>query len=180
MRSGRVRCGVSFQTWTLMVALTLWLCFLICLRTVHVMPPPRLSVAFPLLVCQGSFPMSPQIRNEMKFRFRVVYIATVSVKPTSVGNYRQISITSALSKVFERQVFVRLGRFMELSCVLPTTQFAYQKSLDTWDTLLWVSHTLQSALECGQEARIVQIGFSAAFDGFNHRGFSIISALWVF
>ena len=38
------------------------------------------------------------------------------------------------------------------------------------DALLCVSHTLQSALESGQEARIVQIDFSAAFDRVNHRG----------
>ena len=31
-------------------------------------------------------------------------------------------------------------------------------------------HTLQSALESGQEARIVQIDFSAAFDRGNHLG----------
>ena len=37
-------------------------------------------------------------------------------------------------------------------------------------TLLCVSHTLQSALENGQEARIVQIDFSAAFDRGNHLG----------
>ena len=36
--------------------------------------------------------------------------------------------------------------------------------------LLCVSHTLQSALESGQEARIVQIDFSAAFDRVNHQG----------
>ena len=33
-----------------------------------------------------------------------------------------------------------------------------------------MSHTLQSALESGQEARIVQIDFSAAFDSVNHLG----------
>ena len=33
-----------------------------------------------------------------------------------------------------------------------------------------MSHTLQSALESGQEARIAQIDFSAAFDGVNHQG----------
>ena len=33
-----------------------------------------------------------------------------------------------------------------------------------------MSHTLQSALENGQEARIVQIDFSAAFDRVNHLG----------
>ena len=65
--------------------------------------------------------------------------------------------------------------------MLPTTQFAYRKGnwelhlipgtcLCTYDVLLCVSHTLQSALESGQEARIVQIDFSAAFDGVNRRG----------
>ena len=76
---------------------------------------------------------------------------------SSVANYRPISITSVLSKVFERLVSVHLGRFMERSGVLPTTQFAYRKGLGTCHALLCVSHTLQSALENGQESRIVQI-----------------------
>ena len=74
-----------------------------------------------------------------------------------------------LSKVFERLVSVLLGRFMKRSGVLPTTQFAYRKGLGTCDALLCVSHTLQSAVESGQEARIVKIDFSAAFDRVNHR-----------
>ena len=66
--------------------------------------------------------------------------------------------------------------------LLPTTQFAYWKGLGTWDALLRVSQTLQSALESGQGARIVQIDFCAAFDKVNHLGIlyeSISSALWV-
>ena len=59
---------------------------------------------------------------------------------------------------------------MEHSGVLPTTQFAYRKGLGTCHALLCMSHTLQSALESGQEARIVQIDFSAAFDRVNHLG----------
>ena len=59
---------------------------------------------------------------------------------------------------------------MECSGVLPTTQFAYRKGLGTCDALLCVSHTLQSVLESGQEARIVQIDFIAAFDRGNHLG----------
>ena len=59
---------------------------------------------------------------------------------------------------------------MEHYGVLPTTQFAYRKDFDTCDALLCVSHTLQSALESGQEARFVQIDFSAAFDRVNHQG----------
>ena len=65
---------------------------------------------------------------------------------------------------------VHLGRFMERSGVLPTTQFAYRKGLGTCDALLYVSDVLQSALESGQEARIVKIDFSAAFDRISHQG----------
>ena len=59
---------------------------------------------------------------------------------------------------------------MERSGVLPTTKFAYQKGLGTCDSLLCVSHTLQSALESSQEARIIHIDFSAAFDRANYQG----------
>ena len=98
---------------------------------------------------------------------------------SSVANYGSISITSVLSKVFERLVSVRLGRFMKRSGVLPTTKFAYRRGLGTCDALLCVSHTLQSGFESGQEARIVQIDFSAAFDRYTIVEFSIRSVLWV-
>ena len=60
---------------------------------------------------------------------------------------------------------------MERSDNLPSTQFACPKGLGTCDAILCLSHTLQSALESGQEARILQIDFSAAFDRVNHQGF---------
>ena len=42
-----------------------------------------------------------------------------------VANYRPISITSVLSKVFEHRVSVGLGRLMEPSGELPTREFSY-------------------------------------------------------
>ena len=72
--------------------------------------------------------------------------------------------------MFERLVSVRLGRFVQCNGVLLTTQFAYRKGLGTCDALLCVSHALQSPLESGQEARILQIDFSVAFDRVNHLG----------
>ena len=99
------------------------------------------------------------------------HIRKVHPPSSFVANYRSISITSVLSKVFERLVSVRHGRFIERSGVLPTTQFAYQKGLGTCSALLCVFYTLQqSALESGQEARIVKINFSAVFDRVNHQG----------
>ena len=122
---------------------------------------PHLSVVFRRLLRLGSFPAC----------WRRANVIPISKGPSSssVANYGPISITSVLPKVFERLVSIRLGRFMERSGVLPTTQFAYRKGLGTCDELLCVSHTLQSALESGQEARIVQIDFSAAFDRVNYR-----------
>ena len=130
-------------------------------RTADVMAP-HLSAVFRRLVRLGSFPACWLQAN--------VTPIPKSPPSSSVANYRPNSITSVLSKVFERLVSVRLGRFMERSGVLPTTQFDYRKGLGTCDALPFVSHTLQSALKNGQEARIVQIDFSAAFDKVNHLG----------
>ena len=106
-------------------------------RTADVMAP-RLSVVFRRLVRLGSFPAC----------WRQANVTPIPKGPqtSSVANYRLIFITSVLSKMLERLVSVRLGRFMERSGVLPTTQFAYRKGLGTCDALLCVSHTLQ--LEC--------------------------------
>ena len=79
--------------------------------------------------------------------------------------------------MFERLVSFRLGRFIERNGVLPTTQFAYRKGLGTCDSLFCVSHTLQSALESLQSAKIVKIDFSAAFDRVNHQGILYIYRL---
>ena len=99
---------------------------------------PCLSVVFRRLVRLGSFPAC----------WRQVNVTPIPKGPpsSSVANYRPISITSILPKVFERLVSVHLGRFMERSGVLPTTQFAYRKGIGTCDALLCVYHTLQSAL----------------------------------
>ena len=75
--------------------------------------------------------------------WRVAYVTPIVKGPpsSSASNYRPISLTPILSKVFERPVSVRLGRFMEGRGVLPTIQFAYRKGLGTCDALLCVSHS---------------------------------------
>ena len=85
-------------------------------RTADVMAP-CLSVVFRWLVYLGSFLPC----------WRQANVTPIPKGPpsSSVANYRPIFITSVLSRVFERLVPVRLGRFMECNGVLPTTQFAY-------------------------------------------------------
>ena len=99
----------------------------------------RLNVVFRRLVRLGSFSAS----------WREANVSQVPKGPSSssVANYRQISITPVLSKVFERLVSVRLGRFIERNGELPTTQFAYRKGLGICDALLCVSYTAKSIRE---------------------------------
>ena len=132
---------------------------------------PRIAVVFRRLLRLGSFPAC----------WRVANVTPIPKGPpsSSVSNHRLISLTQHRSKVFERPVSVRLGVLWSAEvCFQPTMQFTYRKGLDTCDALVCVAQTLQSALEIGQEARIVQIDFSTAFDTVNHQGFSSSSVLW--
>ena len=66
---------------------------------------PRLPVVFRRLLRLGSFLVC----------WRVANVTPIPKGPTSssASNYRPISLTPILSKVFERLVSVHLGRFME-------------------------------------------------------------------
>ena len=131
-----------------------------------------LSVVFRRLVRLGSFPACWKQAN--------VTPIMKGQPSSSVDNYRPISRTSVVSTVSDLLVSIHLGRFMERSSVLRTTQFASLKGQGTCDALWYVSHPLQSALDSGQEARIVLIDFSAAFDMVIHQSILYISsALWV-
>ena len=98
---------------------------------------------------------------------------------SSIANYRPISITSVLSKVFERLVSVCLRRFMEHSGVLPTTQFAYRKGL------VPVMHFCACLVLCrvpsrvGSRLGLCRLTSVQPLIGSTIWAFSISSALWV-
>ena len=98
---------------------------------------------------------------------------------SSVVNYRPISITSVLSKVFERQVSVRSGRFMERIVVLPTTQFAYRKGLGTSDALCACPIHCREHWRVGTRLGLCRLISVQPLIGSIIRTFSISSALWV-
>ena len=103
------------------------------LKTTAVVLAPLLTVVFRQLLRLGSFPVCWRV-------------APKGPPSSSAFNYRPISLTPILSKVFECLVSVRLRRFMEGRGVIPTTQFANRKGLGTCDALLCVAHSSQSAL----------------------------------
>ena len=56
-----------------------------------------------------------------------------------VGDYMPISITSILSKVFEKIVSRKLSHFLEGNSMLPPP-LAYRKGLGTCDAMFILSH----------------------------------------
>ena len=139
-------------------------------RTADVLAP-RLSVMFRRLLRLGlgSFPAC----------WRQANVTQIPKGPSSssVANYRPISITPVLSKVFERLVAISLGRFMEHCGVLPTTQFAYWKGLSTCDALLCVSHTRRVHWRAGRRLGLFRSTSALLLIGSTIREISIGSAL---
>ena len=123
---------------------------------------PKLSCLFRRLLRCGEFPLEWQIAD-------VTPIPKGSLSAL-VCNYLLILITPVLSKVFERLIALRFGRFLERSGVLSSHQFSYRKGLGTCDALLDIVFAGQLELDKGGELALVQIDFSAAFDRVNHGG----------
>ncbi len=74
------------------------------------------------------------------------------------------SFYHSVTKIFEYVIFGRLSRYLEHSHLIPANQFVYRKNLGTTNALLSISHKIQEALDCGHEAKVVQVDLSAAVD----------------
>ena len=122
---------------------------------------PKLGVIFRILVRRGSYPECWRLGD-------ITPIPKGSSSSPSPNDYRPISITPILSKVFERLLAKRLSVY--LKPFLPETQFGFRKGLGTADALIMLNHELQSALDKNCESRLVSLDFSAAFDTVNHKG----------
>ena len=80
------------------------------------------------------------------------------------SDYRPITITPVLSKVFECLLAKHLNTFDEKNNLFPSLQFGFRKGLGTCDALLTINNIVQKALDSGCEVRMVGFDFSEAFD----------------
>ena len=89
---------------------------------------------------------------------------------SDVGNFRSISVTSILSKVFEKIMVGKLINLLGGNSRLSPSQSLYRTGLETCHALVLLSHHLQAALNRGTEGRLAQLDFSTAFDRVSRRG----------
>ena len=149
-----------------MMALTHWVCFLIFLRELLMLLLPVLVSFFGSLFVwvvsrlAGDRPMSPQ--------FWKVHSPPRCLLSTDFHNNRIVKAVWVLD-VFSSWPICGMQW-----CASKCPVCLSERSGYLWCII--VSHALQSALESRQEARIVLIDFSAAFDRVNHLG--ILYKLW--
>ena len=122
---------------------------------------PKLSVIFRKESRAGAFSSCWRFGN-------VTPLSKCGGNSSNPSDFRPITITPVLSKIYERLLARRLNAFAERNKIFPTLQFGFRKGLGTCDALLTISHTVQRALDSGGEVRMVGLDFSAAFDRVNH------------
>ena len=79
-----------------------------------------------------------------------------------------ISNLPFLSKVLERAVLPQMLKFLHLNDLFPTFQSAYRPNHSTETALLRVQNDLLRMVDDGNEAILVLLDFSAAFDTIDH------------
>ena len=121
--------------------------------------PPKYTKVLRILLRRGLFPEC----------WRAANITSIpkSAPSSVVTEYRPISITPVLSKVYEKVISCRMICHLIQEGVFPGRQFASRSGSGTCDLLLTLDHVLQNSLD---DVRVVQLDFSAAFDCVNHFG----------
>ena len=92
-------------------------CFPMFFRKTASVLAPKLSCLFRRLLRCGEFPQE----------WRIADVTLIPKGPLSAP----VSITPVLSKVFERLIALRFGRFLERSGVLSSHKYSYRKGLGT-------------------------------------------------
>jgi hypothetical protein len=90
-------------------------------------------------------------------------------KHLTVDDFRGISISPVLSKVFEHCVVARYGNFL----VTSDNQFGFKKSVGCSHAIYTVRSVVDSYINSGSTVNLCAIDISKAFDRMNHHGLFI-------
>ena len=124
---------------------------------------PKLAKFFRALLTSSSFDESWKIDN-------VTPIPKGSTPTQFPLEYRPISITPIISKIYKKLTVRRLYKFVNVEKTLPQIQFDFKKGiLGTSDALVLLKHNFQPSLDKCAESRVVSLDFSSAFDLVSHQ-----------
>ena len=83
-------------------------------------------------------------------------------------NYRPISVTSALSKIFEKVIRDQITEYMHQNNLFSSKQFGFRKNVSTTDALLYATENIRKELDDGNFVTAAFLDLSKAFDSISH------------
>ena len=86
----------------------------------------------------------------------------------NLSNYRPISLLSIFSKIFEKIMYKRLYKFLEMNEILHPSQFGFRKNHSTSHTLISMTETIKKTIDNGHFGCGIFIDLKKAFDTVNH------------
>ena len=88
--------------------------------------------------------------------------------PTSVNNYRPISILSTINKIFEKILYARLTKYIDDFQLLYKYQFGFRKNHSTEHALIEITDQIKLSMNNNQITCGIFVDLSKAFDTVNH------------
>ena len=103
----------------------------------------------------------------------IIPIYKMEKPPDSPASFRPISLTSCISKLFERIILSRLPFFLESKSILSPRQAGFRPGRSTLDQILYLSQSISDGFNKtrpGSRTILSTIDFSKAFDFMWHPG----------
>jgi hypothetical protein len=86
----------------------------------------------------------------------------------AVTNYRPISLTSNISKIFEKIVKLQLNEYLSGNNILNSGQFGFREGMGTEDALAKLTSAVYGALDSGRKCLGIFVDLRKAFDSLSH------------
>ena len=127
-------------------------------------------IAEPLTYLINAFLEKGRFPNQLKRAHVVPIYKTGDTKEPK--NYRPISITSAISKIFEKVIRNQMVEYFNRHNHLSPIQFGFRAKFSTSDALLYATENIRSDINNNIMVSAAFLDLSKAFDSISHGIFS--------